>query len=151
MEIYQPPKSDLGTDYKRKYQPLTGLVLGLLVCIFVMFIASALMIVVFSLIAGISLMAPESEGVLENNYMYLATDIIVSALITFYAGKVVGERTPRKEIVFGFLLATLTLGFYVVLILLFESDSLYPAWYDPVSLTTMFVATILGARTKVKK
>lgn len=146
MDPYQTPDANLATTEQRPFQPVKAVLLGLCVSVIVAGLASMIEGVIFGVVMGANLMDQTNfETILVNSTGYLLTDVLMSALIFFWAGRVVGKRVPGKELIFGIVVTVLTLAIFTPLSIGVFTSQLYPIWYKGVSIVVVVGAIPLGA------
>lgn len=95
---------------------------------------------------GVNLMdQTDFESTLVNSSGFLLTDLLMSALIFYWAGRVVGKRVPGKELIFGAVVTVLTLAIFIPLSIDVFSSPLYPVWYKAMSAVVFLAAIPLGS------
>jgi hypothetical protein len=117
-------------------------------CVSVILAGLASMIegIIFGVVMGVNLMdQTDFETTLVNSTGFLLTDVLMSALIFFWAGRVVGKRVPGKELVFGIVVTVLTLAIFIPLSTDVFASQLYPVWYKGISVVVFLAAIPLGA------
>jgi hypothetical protein len=151
MDAYKTPQADVDVVVGRAYQPVKALVLGLLVSVVLALVVSIIETIAVAIAFGLDL-TKESElmALVSRNITFMLFDLLVTALIMFFAGSVVGRYTPGKEVKFGLILSVLTLAVFVPMSLISNSYAQYPLWYHAVSVASIFIAIYLGARPRRK-
>jgi len=151
MDAYKTPSANLEVNVGLPFQPIKGLLFGLLYAIGLMFLISSMVLLGFVLLLGLDLTDPKLfESDLNNRTSYLITDLIVSFVILFFAGRATGKYTPHKEIKYGVVLALLTCLIYVPLSFFGDEYSDYPIWYNALSVLSVFIAIYFGAKSRIK-
>lgn len=150
MDPYQTPHSNLNAKFNAPYQPIRGMIYGLLVSIGLMFIVSIVLSLAFIFWLGLDLRNPTMmSSTLYNSLAYLTSDLLVSFLILFYAGWIASKYTPNREIKFASILSLLTLAINFIVFIDFEELSDGPLWYQLSSLIIIFVGIFSGARLRI--
>ena len=107
MEVNKTSQSKLSTVDVREFKPVKGILIGLVITVWVVYIVTIIELIVFRLISSIVLSASDVELQLENNWLFLIMDLLICTVIVFFAGRSVGKRTPGKEIKYGFILTVM--------------------------------------------
>ena len=151
MSNYAAPESDLGNIMERKYQPVRAIFYGVLVAIFLSGLASIIISVVFGFMIGVDFEDQAAfEAAMSSSAIFMFVELLLTLPIFYYGGKVVGKRTPGKELLFGVFLIAIILTYYVVSGLLLETFGVYPAWYTAISFIAMILTVFAGAKSTIK-
>jgi len=156
VDFYQPPKSDVKVPTTLVFKPVKGIVLGILIGVGVLLLASYIEIVISVTLLSIGNLSQSGDAdpyqalaSLAKNRVFLITDIVLSGLILFWAGRVQATYAPGKEIKFGLLLAVIVFCVLTVLSLAQpENLDTYPQWYTIVSMSLPFPAIQFGAYSR---
>jgi peptidoglycan/LPS O-acetylase OafA/YrhL len=140
MDAYRTPDSELIDGNNRPYKPLRGLLAGLGYTLLLATVISVIWLLLFGLMLGFDLTSPGLEKELAGSPLYMASDLITGAIVLFFGGRAVGTRTPGKELMFGFILAAITIIIYLILMLATESFKTFPLIYN---LTTLFMTAVV--------
>lgn len=147
MDAYKTPESDVELNPGRDFKPIKAIILGLLVSVVLSFVVSIIEGVIAGIILRVDLFSEHDlDAALSQNTTFLLTDVLITALLLFFAGRVVRKYTPRKEILFGFILSCLTFAVFLPIALSSNTFTTYPLWYNAASLLVIFVGVYLGAR-----
>ncbi|MBL4890210.1 MAG: hypothetical protein JKX97_09355 [Candidatus Lindowbacteria bacterium] len=151
MKGSNTPETHIETVIENKVKPVKSVVYGLLISIVLSTLVSFLVALVYGALSGADTSNESSSlSVLSENISYLVTDLILSALVFYYAGSVAGKLAPGKENIFGIILAALTTSFYVLLFAWSDSFWMYPIWYGAIAFLSGVTAILLGANPKVR-
>lgn len=149
MDVYKSPDSDVDMNSGNKFKPVKAILLGLLISVILVMIVSVIESIVFAIALGADLTNESSlNEVLTNSKLFLVTDLVLTALILFFAGVVVRKYTPNKEVLFGLILSSLTLAIYLPLALSSNTFSDYPLWYNILTLIIIYAAVFMGAKPR---
>ena len=145
MDAYKTPTSDLHVEFPKEHKPITGILIGLFFVVIVMNITSTLLAIIFGALLGADFTVESWTALLATNNAYLLTDLSISAIVCFYAGRAVGKRTPKKEIYFGVILAIINIAIYLPIFIYTDAFTTYPSWYNALSFIVNFSIIPLGA------
>ena len=149
MDAYKTPASDLEEGQQRAIKPVKAIVYGLLISIVLTSIASMLEGIIFGIALGVNLQdEAQFTSVLANNLGFLLFDLIMTFALLYYAGTRARKYAPSKEVFYGVVLAVITFAIYLLIFVLSDSFSLYPLWYNLLSLIVVFTAILYGAKPK---
>ena len=149
MDVYKSPESDVEIESNSDFKPIRAIIYGLLVSIVLVMFVSIIESIVFAIALGADLTSEAAvTAALSNSSLYLTVDLVIMALILFFAGRVVRKYTPRKEILFGLVLTFITLGVYILLVISAETYLKYPIWYNVFSVVVIFSAISYGAKPR---
>ena len=112
------------------------------------FIMSVITSLTTAILIGSDVTKPTFVNDIINYPIYLVVDLIISALLCYFGGKVTAQYTRGQEVKYAFLLLTLTLMVYLPLVI--ESFKVYPIWYTISSLISICAAILLGAKASQK-
>ena len=151
MDAYKTPEADLATSKAPVFKPVKAILYGLSVSIILAFIVGIIESVLFGIVMGVD-MADEGafSSALASSTAFLAGDTILSALVLYFAGKVVAKHVPGKEIKYGMILTILTLAIYLPIFVATDSYSIYPIWYNLIAFVVIVLAIYLGAISRVR-
>jgi len=150
MDIYRTPQSELVSGTIRPYAPYKGLLIGLLHTIFLVTLVSYVWLFLFGAINGLDISAPNFGVNVKNNPIYLATDVMVTVVVLYFAGRGIGFRTPGEELKFGVILGVLTVAIYLSLILTTGGLFKHSLFYNLAYLASPLLAIPLGAKHVAK-
>jgi hypothetical protein len=146
VDAYRTPTADVRVESPKEYKPLVGLLIGLFFTIIIMSITSGGVGFIFGTTLGADFSGQNWNKLLAASNSYLLTDIVVSAIVCFYAGRAIGKRTPGKEIKFGFLLASINIAIYLPMYIYSDAFTTYPSWYNTLTFVINFLFIALGAK-----
>jgi len=150
LDAYKTPEADLTTVDKQAFKPVKAILYGLCVSIILASIVAIIEGILFGLALGVDF---TNEGALElalnNSTAFLIGDTILSALVLYFAGRVVGKYAPGKETKYGVILTIITLTIYLPILIATDSFSIYPIWYNSISIVVIVFAIYLGAKSRV--
>ncbi|MDP3815805.1 hypothetical protein [Pseudomonas sp.] len=147
MDAYKTPASDLHVEGEIEYRPLAGLLIGLCFAVLLTSLTSTILCIAFGVLLGADLSSENFVIELASNNFYLLTDIAISAIVVFYAGRATGKRTHGKEIKFGAILAIITLAMSLLLSIYTDAFSIFPAWYTALATISIIILIPFGAKS----
>lgn len=148
MEVYKAPESDLLRSDDIEIKPIKSILVGLTLTIIVVSIVSSIIMIVAALLLGLDITNDEVMQQLTEETGLLLVDVIISFGLLFLSGYYAAKYVPTKEIKYGVILATLTLAIYIVLFILSDTFSLFPLWYNLLSLLIVVLAIVFGAKLR---
>ena len=148
MNEYKTPESDLIVDENRIYSPIKAVVYGLCVSIILVNIVSLIEVIIFGAITGLDFSDENTvEAALSNSSIFMVSDIVVSALVLFFAGIVIGKHVPGKESKFGIIVSIITVVIYFPLFFVSDAFVIWPFWYNFFGMLAVS-AIYFGAKSK---
>lgn len=151
MDVYKTPEAVLNTSENIVFSPFKAIMFGLCISIILASIVSMIESIAFGIVLGVDFNDQSSfESALANSTVFLVVDIVVSSFILFFAGKSVGRRVPGKEEKYGIIVSLLTLFIYLPLYVVSDAFSVWPIWYNLMSLTVVLSAIYFGAKSIAK-
>ncbi|MGD8885841.1 MAG: hypothetical protein PVF34_09465 [Gammaproteobacteria bacterium] len=151
MDPYKTPDAALETDSDNPHQPVRAVIYGLCISIILVTLASIVEGIGFGIALGVDLSDQAGfKAMLATSTAFMVTDILVSSVLFYWAGRVVGKRVPGKELKYGIIVTLLTLAIFLPLIIDSDTFDHYPLWYNLVSIIVFLVVIPLGAISTVK-
>lgn len=148
MDVYKTPKADLSAKGEKQFKPVRAVLFGLGISIILASAISTIYGIVLALALGLDFSNQEAfESELTNNLLFQIGDVVISGLILYFAGRVVGKRTPGKEVKYGIIVSTITFAIYLPLFFATDTFSVWPLWYNLLGIFVIFFAIILGAKS----
>ncbi|GAB4192108.1 MAG: hypothetical protein Tsb002_21510 [Wenzhouxiangellaceae bacterium] len=145
MNHYQTPQASLKREQLTD-RPVKALLLGGLIAFVVVNIVSTLSAVVFVVMNGVNMLDEAAfTRALADSTMYLIFDLLLSAVIMYFAGRVAGRYAPGQAQWIGIVLGVMTVIVYGLLYLILDAYSDWPVWYMVLSFSLMLVMPIIGA------
>lgn len=144
MDVYKSPKADV-SDNKKEFAPVKAVLLGLLVAIIVSSVASFIEVIIYVLFLDLDITQANLEAELSNNIFFLVTDTLITGLIFFWAGRIVGNRTAGKELLYGLVVASLSFIIMLPLFITSNAFSVWPLWYNLSAFILLFIGTMVGS------
>ncbi len=150
MDAYKTPASKLIDNTNRPFEPVKGVLVGLIYTVIITTITSIAWLVAVGSILGFDLASPDLESEMAQSPIYLISDMIVGAVILYFGGRAVGTRTPGKEIKYGAVLATITVFVYMALMIATESLDTYPLVYTLATIVITIAVIPYGSKRAAK-
>ena len=149
MHAYKTPSANLTPPQQIPFKPVKAILIGLLYTIVLMLFVSSVLLVTFIFILDLNNADPTVyETVIPKSVSYLITDILISFVILYLAGRAACKHAPNQEIKYGLILSVLTLLIYVPFSYSGDTISNYPLWYILISLANVFIAIYFGAKSR---
>jgi len=150
LDAYKTPTSDLNTDIKI-FSPAKAIIYGLCISVILTSIASMIEGIAFGFVLGVDFSDESAfESALANSMVFMVFDIAMSALILFFAGKSVGKRVQGQEAKYGVIVYLLTFAIYLPLFIISDAFTIWPIWYNFISLIVVLSAIYFGAKSVAK-
>jgi magnesium-transporting ATPase (P-type) len=152
MDAYKTPNSNLEPQPERPFRPIKALVYGLLISVGVLLVVSAIEMFIVALLNHELLSTLQNEDEINQffaqNTLFLAVDLVISFVILYLAGTMIGRYATGYEWKFAVILALLTLCIHLIFYNLNENDDVFPMWYSLAGFASIFVAILWGAKAK---
>lgn len=150
MDAYEVPESKIEINPEQQYNPIKGVLYGLMISIGLTLLVSAIQGGIFAGISGVDI---EAEGALSaamgDSIEFLVVDLLIGSLIFYYAGTKVRIYAVSREIRAGLVLACITLAAYVPLFMDSNSFVELPLWYNVAALISMFSMILYGSKPRI--
>ena len=151
MDPYKTPTADLTTETQKPYKPVKAVLYGLSISIIITAIVSMVEGIGFGIALGVNFDDQDAfESALANSTAFMVTDVFVSTIVFYFAGRVVGKYVPGKELKYGIIVTVVTLAVYLPLLIDSDAFSSYPVWYNLLGLVVLLVVIPFGAISAAK-
>ncbi len=148
MDAYKTPDSNVNTSYKRPFKPIKAVLLGLSISIILLIIVSVVFAVLFSISVGVDFNEVDAfEKLVTTHTPYLILDLLLSAVLYYFSGIVVGKNTPEKEYKYAIIVSIVTLTFFIIINVISDTGSQMPLWSEILNYLIVPVAILSGARS----
>ncbi|MET1077065.1 MAG: hypothetical protein ABWY06_03490 [Pseudomonas sp.] len=151
MDPYQTPETDLQTTTTRPFKPISGLLLGLCIYLILGQLLSVVLTYGYGLALGLDITNVTFMTALAGHPFYLALDLVLSSALLFYAGRVIGKRTPGQELRYAAVLTAILLVLNLLMFYYTDTFSVYPVWYSTLIILITLTMIPLGARNSAPR